>query len=190
MFGLSIEKIIVVGMVAAVVIGPQRLPLYAEKLATVIRNFRSFTESTRRRAEEELGVPVAAMDPTTWNSRFRAYDPRRIVRDALDSDGTERTPEHTGGGVAAAASPESGPVPEPLREYRERWVVVGGSSGHPVRRRIVEPVPPDSDVPDVPDVPDIADVADPVGVQEHSVDERTASVGRGADTAQWRHDPA
>ncbi|MEY8565873.1 twin-arginine translocase TatA/TatE family subunit [Corynebacteriaceae bacterium 7-707] len=185
MFGLSIEKIIVVGMVAAVVIGPQRLPLYAEKLATVIRNFRSFTESTRRRAEEELGVPVAAMDPTTWNSRFRAYDPRRIVRDALDSDGTERTPErtpeHTGGGVAADASPENGPVPEPLREYRERWVVVGGSSGHPVRRRIVEPVAPDSDVPDI---------ADPVGVQEHSGDERTASVRRGADTAQWRHDPA
>ncbi|WP_291480482.1 twin-arginine translocase TatA/TatE family subunit [Corynebacterium sp.] len=190
MFGLSIEKIIVVGMVAAVVIGPQRLPLYAEKLATVIRNFRSFTESTRRRAEEELGVPVAAMDPTTWNSRFRAYDPRRIVRDALDSDGTERTPERTGGGVAAAASTESGPVPGPLREYRERWVVVGGSSGHPVRRRIVEPVAPDSDVPDIADIADVADVADPVGVQEHSGDERTASVGRGADTAQWRHDPA
>lgn len=157
MFGLTIEKIIVIGVVAAIIIGPQRLPLYAEKLATFIRNFRSFTDSTRRRAEEELGVPVAAMDPKTWNTQFRAYDPRRIVRDALNSDGTAgpaTAPD------AAASSPETGsepepepaqptePAQEPVQEYRERWVVVGGSSGHPVRRRIVEPVPPVADVQD------------------------------------------
>lgn len=157
MFGLTIEKIIVIGVVAAIIIGPQRLPLYAEKLATFIRNFRSFTDSTRRRAEEELGVPVAAMDPKTWNTQFRAYDPRRIVRDALNGDGTagpatapDAAPD------AVASSPETGREPEPepaqqqepVQEYRERWVVVGGSSGHPIRRRIVEPVPPVSDVQD------------------------------------------
>lgn len=168
MFGLTIEKIIVIGVVAAIIIGPQRLPLYAEKLATFIRNFRSFTDSTRRRAEEELGVPVAAMDPKTWNTQFRAYDPRRIVRDALNGDGTagpatapDAAPD------AVASSPETGREPEPepaqqqqqepVQEYRERWVVVGGSSGHPIRRRIVEPVPPVSDVQD--DEQDVQDDA-------------------------------
>ncbi|MGP9724914.1 Sec-independent protein translocase subunit TatA/TatB [Corynebacterium sp. AOP40-9SA-29] len=162
MFGLTIEKIIVIGVVAAIIIGPQRLPLYAEKLATFIRNFRNFTDSTRRRAEEELGVPVAAMDPKTWNTQFRAYDPRRIVRDALNSDGTASAGAAPDAAVpdaasdVAASSPETGrePEQEPVQEYRERWVVVGGSSGHPIRRRIVEPVPPVVDVQDAQDVQD------------------------------------
>lgn len=133
MFGLTVEKLIVIGLIAAVIIGPHRLPLYAEKLASFIRDVRRFVDTTRGSAERELGVPI---DTAEWNSRIQQYDPRRIVRDALrDGGAPERTPEQE----SDAGDEESEPEPP----MRERWVVVGGSSGHPVRRRIMEPVPPD-----------------------------------------------
>ncbi|WP_312978597.1 preprotein translocase [Corynebacterium sp.] len=152
MFGLTIEKLIVIGFLAAVIIGPQRLPLYAEKLATVVRNVRRFTESTRHRAEQELGFPVDAMDPTTWNRQMQRYDPRRIVRDALTTDSAVTNPDGGTDDEDSSASEESGETaPLPTQEVRERWVVVGGTSGHPVRRRIVEPVPAsESDDPPAP----------------------------------------
>lgn len=83
MFGLTVEKLIVIGIIAAVVIGPQRLPMYAEKLASFIRSVRAFTEATKTRAENELGVPLNTAE---WNAQLQQYDPRRIVRDALRED--------------------------------------------------------------------------------------------------------
>ena len=44
MFGLSFEKLFLVAIVAGLVIGPQRLPLYAHRLAELIRSFRTFVE--------------------------------------------------------------------------------------------------------------------------------------------------
>lgn len=80
MFGLTIEKLFVIAVVAAFVIGPQRLPAYASALAGFVRSFRAFLESTRARTEEELGLPL---DAARWQAQARRYDPRRIVRDAL-----------------------------------------------------------------------------------------------------------
>ncbi|MEJ6550720.1 preprotein translocase [Corynebacterium sp. USCH3] len=137
MFGLTIEKLIVIGFIAAVIIGPQRLPLYAEKLAAAIRNIRGFTEAARGRAERDFGVNSEVMDPAAWNRQWQRYDPRRIVRDALADEGSGAAP------ARETAGEESSPAPEP----RYRWVVVGGSSGHPVRRRIVEPAQPVVDEP-------------------------------------------
>lgn len=158
MFGLSIEKLIVIGFIAAVIIGPQRLPQYAEKLATFVRNVRRFTESTRRRAEQELGFPIDAMDPTMWNRQLQRYDPRRIVRDALTTDGAVATPDRDVDDEDCSVSQESGEAaPPPTQELRERWVVVGGTSGHPLRRRIVEPVPvgePDDPPVQLPETPE------------------------------------
>lgn len=132
MLGLSVEKLIVIGVIAALVIGPQRLPLYAEKLAAFIRGVRAFTESTRTRAERDLGVPLNTAE---WNAQLRQYDPRRIVRDALRED----------------AAPD---VAEPAPLTRVRWEIVGGSSGHPVRRRVVEEIAEEipEEIPE--DVPD------------------------------------
>jgi len=143
MFGLTLEKLIVIGVIAAIVLGPERLPRYAEKLADFIRSFRDFTASTKSRAEHELGVPL---DTASWNRQFRRYDPRSIVRDAIAADGTAST-------VAVADTSPAPPQPEagqPEAEpsttatsagsNRHRWVVVGGSSGHPIRRRVIEPV--------------------------------------------------
>lgn len=98
MFGINGGELLVLLLVAAVVIGPERLPRYAEQLARWVRTWRATLTTTKERIAAELGdddVDWAALDP-------RRYDPRRIVRDALtDVDGT-------GPGPGGAAGP--GPV--------------------------------------------------------------------------------
>lgn len=81
MFGLTLEKLFVIGILAAVIIGPQRLPLYTQKAAKLIAQFKAFISTTRERAEAEIGVPL---DPKKWEELdLKQYDPRRIVREAL-----------------------------------------------------------------------------------------------------------
>ena len=74
MFGINGGELLVLLLLAAVLIGPERLPRYAEQLAR-----RAALTTTRARLAEELGeddVDWSALDP-------RRYDPRRIVREAL-----------------------------------------------------------------------------------------------------------
>ncbi|MBD7919507.1 Sec-independent protein translocase TatB [Cellulomonas sp. Sa3CUA2] len=88
MFGINGGELLVLLVVAAVVIGPERLPAYAEQLAGWVRRLRDLARDTRERVGAELGDPDvdwAALDP-------RRYDPRRIVRDALLDDPPARTP--------------------------------------------------------------------------------------------------
>ncbi|WP_159500140.1 hypothetical protein [Microbacterium sp. 18062] len=81
MFGLTAEKLVLVLIIAAVVIGPRRLPGYARTLADVVRSLRSTFEAARTQAEAETGIPL---DRAQWQSLDpRRYDPRQIVRNAL-----------------------------------------------------------------------------------------------------------
>lgn len=85
MFGLTAEKLIVVVLVAALIIGPHRLPAYAERLASTIRAIRLFVRSAQSAVEREMD---ATLDVTEWRSLDpQQYDPRRIIRDALAEDG-------------------------------------------------------------------------------------------------------
>ena len=85
MFGINGGEFIVLLVIAAIVIGPERLPGYAEQFADFVRSARAMFTSAKDRVDtelsEELGGEVdwAALDP-------RRYDPRRIVRDALIAD--------------------------------------------------------------------------------------------------------
>lgn len=79
MFGINGAEALVILVIAAVVVGPERLPGYAEQLAHWARDLRATVASSRERLSAELGeddIDWAALDP-------RRYDPRRIVRDAL-----------------------------------------------------------------------------------------------------------
>lgn len=81
LFGLTIEKIVVLAVVAAMIVGPERLPRYAEMLAQFAGRARAFLASTKARARDELGDDFDGVD---WRSLDpRQYDPRRIVRQAL-----------------------------------------------------------------------------------------------------------
>lgn len=79
MFGINGAEFVVILVIAAVVVGPERLPGYAEQLARWTRDLRATVATGRARLSAELGdddIDWAALDP-------RRYDPRRIVRDAL-----------------------------------------------------------------------------------------------------------
>ena len=80
MFGLTVEKLFLVALLAAVIIGPRRLPDYAARAAVLLRRAAVFAVDARRRAEEETGIAVMRED---WRALDpRRYDPRRIIREA------------------------------------------------------------------------------------------------------------
>ena len=97
MFGLSFEKILLIGIVAAFLIGPQKLPHYAAVLARFVRQVRDFANGAKDRIKEEMGPEY---DDIEWKSLDpRQYDPRRIIREALlepteEQSKTELLPNH------------------------------------------------------------------------------------------------
>ena len=80
-FGLTFEKLLLIGLIAVFLIGPDRLPGYAAQFARLVRSLRDMANGAKDRMREEMGpefdeVDWAKLDP-------RKYDPRRIIRDAL-----------------------------------------------------------------------------------------------------------
>lgn len=81
MFGVNPSEFIVLLVVAAVVLGPERLPEYAQQLARLVRELRRMAQGASKQVRNEMGpefddIDWAKLDP-------RQYDPRRIVREAL-----------------------------------------------------------------------------------------------------------
>ncbi|MCY1717042.1 Sec-independent protein translocase TatB [Microbacterium sp. SL62] len=153
MFGLTLEKLLLVGLIAAVVIGPQRLPGVVARLASLVRALRATVDAARHRAATELGVPA---DASEWRALDpRRYDPRRIIAEALAAPpvamaaDTASVPVSTTTSAPDAADATAPVVPErpsvPMRRVRV------GSSAHP---RWIE-VPAGSEVaaPDAPAAP-------------------------------------
>ncbi|WP_225735774.1 twin-arginine translocase TatA/TatE family subunit [Gulosibacter chungangensis] len=80
MGGLTFEKILVIGIIAVFIFGPDRLPTLAAQLAQLIKRVRGWTEDAKSRVSEELGDDFSEED---WRKLDpRQYDPRRIIRDA------------------------------------------------------------------------------------------------------------
>lgn len=83
---MSFEKLLVLGVIAAFLIGPARLPAYASKLALGVRKLRGIADDVQRAVREETGESVEL----DWRSFDpRQYDPRRIIRDALLAEPAE-----------------------------------------------------------------------------------------------------
>ncbi|WP_458042084.1 MULTISPECIES: Sec-independent protein translocase TatB [Bacteria] len=111
-FGLTIEKLLLIGVIAAMLVGPERLPRYAEGLAKLLNRLREFLRGAKTRVRDEMGEDFGDVD---WRQLDpRQYDPRRIIREALldepplkpVSPGAPRpaTTALGGGGAAAAAT--------------------------------------------------------------------------------------
>lgn len=81
MFGISAGEFVVLLAVAAVVLGPERLPDYAAQLARLVRELRRMAQGATEQVRSEMGPEFDDID---WRKLDpRQYDPRRIVRDAL-----------------------------------------------------------------------------------------------------------
>jgi sec-independent protein translocase protein TatB len=83
-FGLSFEKVLIIAVIAAFLIGPQKLPQYAAQLARMVKSVRRMADSAQQRVRDEMGPDFEELD---WRKMDpRQYDPRRIIREALLDD--------------------------------------------------------------------------------------------------------
>jgi len=109
-FGLDWEKFLLILVVAALLVGPERLPRYAEALARLTMRVREWLQGAKTRVQEEMGEEF---DDVEWRKLDpRQYDPRRIIRDALLEDAPVPTVKAVSAGAAIAATAPARPVPE------------------------------------------------------------------------------
>jgi sec-independent protein translocase protein TatB len=93
-FGISGEKLIILVIIAAFVLGPERLPQYAKQLANLIKSVRRMAEGAKDQLANELGPEYQDLD---WKKLDpRQYDPRRIIREALVEDLNPQEPKSFG----------------------------------------------------------------------------------------------
>jgi sec-independent protein translocase protein TatB len=82
--GLTFEKLLLVGVIAVFLLGPDKLPSYAAKLGRLVRTLRDYANGAKVRMKEEMGPEFDEVD---WKKLDpRQYDPRRIIREALLDD--------------------------------------------------------------------------------------------------------
>lgn len=117
MFGINGAEFLIIALIAVVVVGPERLPRYAEQLGQWVRNLRGYADQAKARVAEEIAEDGEALD---WQALDpRTYDPRRIVREALLEQPPTTPPPVTGrvtttgrraatAGAAAATDPGRG----------------------------------------------------------------------------------
>lgn len=80
-FGLTFDKLLIIGIIAVFLLGPERLPYYASQLARLVKSVRTMANGAKERMREEMGPDF---DDVDWKKLDpRQYDPRRIIREAL-----------------------------------------------------------------------------------------------------------
>ena len=91
MVGLSGEKLLILGILAAFLLGPERLPEYARKFAQFIKSLRKMADNANTQLKGEMGEGYEDLD---WRKLDpRQYDPRRIIREALIEDDKQTAAE-------------------------------------------------------------------------------------------------
>jgi sec-independent protein translocase protein TatB len=84
MFGLTWDKLLLIGLLALIIVGPDRLPSLAASFARIVHKVGIYLRGARDRVKEEMG---GEFDDVQWQKLDpRQYDPRRILRDALLDD--------------------------------------------------------------------------------------------------------
>lgn len=104
-FGLTFEKLLIIGVIAVFLLGPERLPHYAAQLGRLVRSLRDMASGAKDRVKEEMGPDF---DDVDWRKLDpRQYDPRRIIREALSDVDPFAEPKDPKPVVARAAVNEN-----------------------------------------------------------------------------------
>lgn len=109
-FGLTFEKLLLIGVIAAIIIGPERLPQAAEAFSRFVRRAAEYLRDTKSRMRDEIGPEI---DDVDWRKLDpRQYDPRRIIRDALleDSPSVSKPAPAAAAAAARPAAPRTSSV--------------------------------------------------------------------------------
>ena len=97
---LSMTKLLILGLIAMVVFGPDKLPQVARDAGRMLRQFRSIAQQARADLKSELGDTVGDLDLTDLN-------PRTFVRKHLFD---EPAPEANRAAVPMQAVPSAPPA--------------------------------------------------------------------------------
>ena len=92
MFDLSLEKLLILAVVALPVLGPERLPTAAVWLARTLRQIKDFASDAHHRLSSELGPEFDELRPALHDLRQEvaglrtSQDPRTALRYHLSDD--------------------------------------------------------------------------------------------------------
>lgn len=81
MIGINGWEFVLLALIAVFVLGPDRLPEYAQKLAQLIKKARVMAEGAKGQLKDQLGPEYNDINWRQYDPR--QYDPRKIVREAL-----------------------------------------------------------------------------------------------------------
>lgn len=108
MFDINGGEFVVLALLAALLLGPDRLPELARGAGRLIRRGRDFATGATAQMKEEMGVDLDAVDWRRYDPR--QYHPRRIVQNALSDAFEDGDPLRPGrsGSTSTAAMPSAG----------------------------------------------------------------------------------
>ncbi|MET1036549.1 MAG: sec-independent translocase [Arthrobacter sp.] len=113
MFGINGGEFLVLAVLAVLVLGPDKLPEYAQQLARLVKEVRRMATGAKEQLREEVGDEIADID---WRKLDpRQYDPRKIIKDALldDFDDALQAAKEEPGKAVSAAHPPARRAAEP-----------------------------------------------------------------------------
>jgi sec-independent protein translocase protein TatB len=106
---LSFTKLLILGVIALVVFGPDRLPGLATQAGRMLRELRRMADGARSELQDQLGPEFSQFD-------FNDLNPKHFVRKHLLEDGTDGA----AAGVAGNGSGLSHPMAASTTEARLR----------------------------------------------------------------------
>lgn len=107
MFDIGIGEILVIGVIALLIFGPERLPRAAADAARWLRQIRSMASGARQDLADSAGIDLS--DAVDTVRSLQEFHPRRLaagLMDDVNADPQPRTPPKP-------AAPPSGPAYDP-----------------------------------------------------------------------------
>lgn len=121
MFGINGTEMLIIIIVALLVIGPQRLPEYAEQLKEFVKLLKRRADEAKGSLRRDFAEDLPDVDWKTLDPR--QYDPRRIVREALQEESQAQASSgsrSSTGSTAAGSSSDDAAAAQlsPVQRYR------------------------------------------------------------------------
>ena len=70
-WGLTFEKLLLIGLIAVILIGPDRLPGYAAQFGRLVRSLRDMANGAKTRMREEMGPDYDDVDSLPFTPGFQ-----------------------------------------------------------------------------------------------------------------------